>query len=553
MTKQHKVLISDPLADVGVAPLRDAPGLQVDIRTDLTPNTLLETIPAYHALLVRSGTQVTAAVIQAGKQLRVIARAGVGVDNIDVEAATQAGIIVVNAPTGNTVAAAEQTIALLMAVARRLPQADAHLRAGEWQRICFVGVEVRDKVLGLVGLGRVAQEVAQRAQGLNMSVLACDPYITAEFAAQHGVTLTDLDTLLAQADFVSLHVKLTSETRNMIGPDQLRQMKQGAYLINVARGGIVDENALAEVVETGHLAGAALDVFDNEPLAADSPLRHSDRIILTPHLGASTVEAQEQVAVDVALQVLDVLNDKPARYAVNAPIIPPKALELLIPYIDLAERLGNFLQQLGVLSEGQSIKKSADIGMGHKKGADIGIGNVELTAHGAVADHDLAYISAAAIKGLLTDAVEVSVNLVNAKLIAERRGLKFTERKQHQHNLRYEDILTLSATFGHSRWAVRGAILQDEPCIVAINDQWVDFPAQGHMLLTSHTDSPGIVGRIGMVLGQSDVNISFMHVGRHAPRTKAIMVLGIDDPITPEILEQINAIDTINWAITATL
>lgn len=539
MTEPYKVLISDPLADIGIAPLRAASNLHVDIRTDLTPAQLVETIPAYDALLVRSSTQVTADVIRAGKRLRVVARAGVGVDNIDVDAATQAGVIVVNAPTGNTVAAAEHTIAMLMAVARAIPQAHAHVQAGEWKRNRFVGVEVRDKLLGLVGLGRVALEVAQRAQGLNMKVIAYDPYVTPEYAEHHGVTLTELDSLLAQSDFVSLHVKLTPETRNLIGRMQLGQMKKGAYLINVARGGVVDEAAIAELVEAGHLAGAALDVFESEPLAEDSPLRSSPRIILTPHLGASTVEAQEQVAVDVALQVLDVLNDRPARYAVNAPIIPPKALDFLVPYIDLAERMGRFLAQIGVQREGKS--------------AGIGIGDVELMAHGAMAEYDLSYIRAAAIKGLLDDMVEVRINLVNADIIAERRGLKLVERKQPQHKLRYDDLLTLSASFGSHRWTVRGAVIQGEPSIVAIDDLWVDFPAEGHVIITSHTDRPGIVGRLGTVLGQSDVNISFMHVGRHAPRTNAIMVLGTDEAVPPDILMQITNIDAINWAITATL
>ncbi|MFN3334161.1 MAG: hydroxyacid dehydrogenase, partial [Caldilinea sp.] len=307
MTNHYKVLISDSMSDIGLAALRAAPNVEVDVQTNLSPERLIEIIPAYDALLVRSATQVTADVIQAGVKLRVVGRAGVGVDNIDVDAATQAGVVVVNAPTGNVVAAAEHTIAMLMAMARNIPQADAHVRAGQWKRNQFMGVEVRGKTLGTVGLGRVAQEVVRRAQGLGMNVLAFDPYVTAEYANQRGVELADLDTLMTRADFVTLHVPLTPQTRNLINRERLALMQPTARLINVARGGVVDEEALVEAVESGRLAGAALDVYEQEPLPADSPLRRCPNIILSPHLGGSTIEAQEKVAEDVALQVRDVL------------------------------------------------------------------------------------------------------------------------------------------------------------------------------------------------------------------------------------------------------
>lgn len=532
MRVNYKVLVSDSLSESGLKPLRAAEGIHVDVRTNLTPDQLLEAIPDYDALLIRSSTEVTAAVIQAGKKLRVVARAGVGVDNIDVDTATQAGIIVVNAPTGNVVAAAEHTIAMLFAVARHVAQADAHVRAGQWKRSQFMGVEIRNKILGTVGMGRVAQEVARRAQGLGMTVLGYDPYVTADFAAQRGVRLVDLDTLLAQADFLTVHVPLTPQTTNLIDRPQLELMKPTARILNVARGGVVNEAALAEAVETGRIAGAALDVFTEEPLAADSPLRRTNKIVLTPHLGGSTVEAQEQVAEDVALQVIDVLNDRPARYAVNAPIIPPTDLEFLIPYIDLAERMGRFLQQLG---------------------GKWGIGKLEITAHGDLADFDLAYISAAAIKGLLRDVVNIRVNLVNALLMAERRGIDVVERRLHQHEARYDNMLTLRVTSATEKFTVSGSVLQGEPYIIGINDQWVDFPATGHLLLSSHRDRPGIIGRVGTVLGEADINISFMHVGREGPRTDAIMVLGTDEPTPPEILERLTALSHINWLKTVTL
>jgi D-3-phosphoglycerate dehydrogenase len=527
----YRVLVSEPISETGLAPLRLDANIQVDVRPDLTPNELVEIIPGYDALLVRSSTQVTAKVLAAGKKLRVVARAGVGVDNIDLHAATSLGVIVVNAPTGNTVAAAEHTIALLMALARNVPQADAHVRAGQWKRGQFMGVEVRNKVLGAIGLGRVAQEVVRRAQGLGMSVIGYDPYVTEEYAEQRGVRLADLDTIFAEADFITVHVPLNAQTRGLIGAEQIRKMKRGVRILNVARGGVIDEQALVEAVEAGMVAGAALDVFDEEPLPADSPLRRSSKIILTPHLGGSTVEAQEQVAEDVATQVVDVLNDRPARYAVNAPIIPPRDLERLVPYIDLAERMGRFMKQLG----------------GH------GVSDVEVTVHGELVSFDMAYINAAFIKGLLSGITEERVNLVNANLMAERRGMNLIERKKHEHDAPYENMLTLRGAIGAERWTVRGAILLNEPHIVAVNELWVDFPAMGHILLTSHQDRPGIIGRVGTLLGKNDINISFMHVGRRGPRTNAIMALGTDEMTPPELVAEMSTWADIIWLKAITL
>lgn len=525
MGNLHKVLVADELSDAGLAPLLAEPSIQVDQRSDITHEQLLGVIGEYDALLVRSRTKVTAPVLQAGTKLRVVARAGVGVDNIDISAATQAGVIVVNAPTGNVVAAAEHTVAMLMAMARQIPQADAHVRSGAWKRSAFVGVEVRDKILGMVGMGRIAQEVASRAQGLGMAVFAYDPYVTKEYADQRGVTLLPLDELLANADFLTVHVPLTDETRDLIDAAALRTMKKGARVLNVARGGIINEADLVAAIQSGHIAGAAIDVFVDEPLADENPLRCCPEIILTPHLGGSTVEAQEKVAVDVAVQVVDVLMDRPARYAVNAPIIPPKDLDFLVPYIDLGERMGRLVRQL----------------------EDQGISRVELTAHGRLADFDLAYVRAAAIKGLLTGVVEDRVNLVNANLLAERRGMNLMERRQRQHEHPYESMVTLRATSGERRWTVRGAMLQGVPSIVDINDMWVDFPAEGNLLLTYHTDKPGIIGRVGTILGQGDINISFMHVGRRGPRQEAIMVLGTDEPVPVSHQDHIRRVDDVMW------
>lgn len=525
MNPRFRILVSDKLAESGLVPLNEAPNVDVDVRTELTPDQLIEVIPQYDALLVRSSTQVTAPLLRAGSRLQVVARAGIGVDNIDLDAATQCGVIVVNAPTGNVVAAAEHTIAMLMSLARNIPQANQHVQEGRWQRAAFVGVEVRDKVLGVIGFGRIAREVAERGAGLGMQVIAYDPYVSADFAAQRGVEMVSLDDLVTRCDFLTVHVPLSDSTRHIINRARLAQMKKGARLLNVARGGIIEEAALAEAITSGHIAGAAIDVFEEEPLAADSPLRNNPRIILTPHLGGSTVEAQEKVAEDVAVQVLDVLAGRPARYAVNAPILPPKALNALTPYVDLAERMGRFLRQL----DGQ------------------GIDQLEVTAHGPIAEHDLAYVKAGAIKGVLTGIVADRVNLVNAELLARQQGMSVMERKVINHHERYESMLTLRMTNGRQTRTVRGAFVREEPLIVAIDDLWVDFPASGYLLLGSHNDRPGLIGQVGTLLGRSDINISFMHVGRRAPRGEAIMVLGTDEPVPAPISAELSQLPNIRW------
>ena len=524
MSDTFHVLVSDKLSQRGLQPLLDAEGICVDILTDLAPAELHGIIPKYHALLVRSSTQVSADLIRAGKRLQAVGRAGTGVDNIDVEAATRAGVIVVNTPTANTVAAAEHTIAMLMALARNLPQADRHVRGGAWNRGDFVGTEVRDKTLGIIGLGRIAQEVLQFAHSLGMQVLAYDPFVSEEYAAQRGATLLSLDDLLPQVDFLTVHVPLTEATYHMIDARRLQQLKRGARVLNVARGGIIDEEALAAAIESGHVAGAALDVFEKEPLTQDSPLRDNERIILTPHLGASTVEAMERVAKDVSVQVVDVLHGRPARYAVNAPILPPAALSTMIPFIDLAERMGRMIRQID----------------------EQGIKRLEITGHGPVAAFDMAYVVASAIRGVFADTVEARVNLVNAELMARQRGIEVVQRKLPEHD-RYESMLTLRLTSARGTNSVVGTILLDEPTFVAINDLWVEFPATGNLLLTSHTDRPGIIGKVGTLLGHSDVNISFMHVGRRTPRGEAIMVLGTDEPAPALVLRKLAEIQDIRW------
>ncbi|MCO6449731.1 MAG: phosphoglycerate dehydrogenase [Caldilineales bacterium] len=517
------VLVSDPLAESGLEMLRQA-GLQVDVRTSLSPAELIEAIPAYDALIVRSGTQVTADVLRAAHKMRVIARAGVGVDNVDVPAATRHGIIVANAPTGNVAAAAEHAVALMFALARHIPAAHASMAKGEWDRKSFLGIELRDKTLGLLGLGRVASHVARRAIGLDMQVIAYDPYVSAEFASNLGVELAPLDRVLAASDFISIHLPLTDQTRSLLNAERFGLCKKGVRIVNTSRGGVIDDIALAEALETGRVAGAALDVFGEEPPAADWLLRGHPGLIHTPHIGGSTSEAQDQVAIDAVAQVIDVLAGRPARYAVNAPLIPVSDVEIVAPYVDLVETLGRFLTQFQPMH----------------------IQEIELKVHGPIADYDATILKAAALRGLLANVVEERVNVVNAAIIAEQRGIILSERRQRHHYERFENMITLKVqSKGAERTtftSVRGSVLGGEPYIVAIEDLWVDFLARGHFVLSWHTDQPGIIGAIGTLLGQHDINIAFMHVGRRSPRGEAIMVLNTDEPVPPDLLAEIDRI-----------
>ena len=522
------ILVSDPLAEEGIRILREHG--RVDIRTGLSPVELARIIGDYDALVIRSGTRVTRDVLAAATRLKVIARAGVGVDNIDLDAATEYGVLVVNAPTANTVAAAEHTIALIMALARRVPQAYMSMRGGEWNRKRFIGTEIRGKVLGLIGLGRVASEVARRAQGLEMRLLAYDPYVSEEYARALGVTLLPLEEVLSQADFLSLHLPLTPDTRGFMSRERFALLKKGAYLVNTSRGAVIDEEALLEALDAGTLSGAALDVFSEEPLPPEHPLRQHPRVILTPHIGGSTAEAQARVAVDAARQVVAVLQGQPAPYAVNAPIVPPQSLAFLTPWIALAERLGRFLRQV----------------------SDHPITRLELILSGDLAQHESVYLRAAVLKGLLEGVVDTRVNLVNADRVARRRGIEVVERRETQSE-RFESLLSLHNMSNdlpeeHVVRVVRGALIQGEPTVVAVNDFWVDFPAQGYVLITRHRDQPGIMGRIGTLLGDRDINISYMHLGRRNPRGEAVMVMGVDEPIPEDVLEVIRHMPSTQWA-----
>jgi D-3-phosphoglycerate dehydrogenase len=514
-----RVLVTDAIAEDGLDILSEH--VPVDVMTTLSQDQLAEVIGDYDALVVRSGTQVTARVIETATKLQIIGRAGVGVDNIDVEAATQRGILVVNAPDGNSIAAAEHTIAMMMSMTRHIPRADASLRDGRWDRKKFVGIEVTGKVLGVIGMGRIGREVARRARGLQMRVLAYDPYVSSEQAERLGVEMRELEDVLCEADFITVHVPLTEATRDLIGERELEMVKPTAYLINCARGGIVDEAALHAALENGQLAGAALDVFVSEPPDV-SPLLSNPRVVVTPHLGASTREAQVAVAVDVARQVLDVLNGRPAAHPVNAPLIPPETQAQLVPFCEVAEKLGAFANQL----------------------VDRRLSQVRITYAGQLADMDTGLLRALVIKGLLQEVTEARITLVNANLIARERGLSVTEEKTGDAG-HFANLITLSFADNGQEHVLSGTVMHDLPYMVRIDRYWLDFILRGNQLLIYHRDRPGLIGEVGFITGRADINIAFMAVGRLEARGEALMALTLDEEATPRVLAEIEALNDI--------
>jgi len=506
-----KVLIADPIAQEGIEALRAH--AEVDVRLKMGPDELIAAIGEYDAIVVRSETKVPAEAIEAGRKLQVIGRAGVGVDNIDVKAATSKGIVVVNAPTGNTISAAEHTIAMMLALARQ---------AGEWRRQDFLGCELRNKTLGIVGLGNVGSEVARRAGGLQMRLLGYDPFVSIEYARNIGVDLVSFEDLLRESDFISLHTPLTGSTKGLIGAKELKMVKPTVRIINCARGGIVDEKALYDAVEGGTVAGAAVDVFTEEP-AKDSILFKSDKIIVTPHLAASTAEAQTGAAMDVAEQVIAVLHGEPARYTVNTPLISPETLAVVGPFLAVAQQISRLLYQLG---EGQ-------------------MNIISIKYEGEIANHDTAALKAALLGGLLENISDERINIVNANIIAQQRGLKVTEHKDSNCE-NYGNLITLEVTTSTGIITVAGTLMRGEPHIVRVNSYWIDVvPRGGYFLFSDHRDLPGLIGAVGTILGNSDINISSMQLGRLEPRGRALLVLELDQPVDEEILLKLQALPEI--------
>jgi len=524
-----KVLVSDKIDQAGIDILSQV--AQVDVKTTLSPEELVQIIPEYDALMIRSGTRVTQEIIEAGTQLKIIGRAGVGVDNVDVPAATRKGIVVVNSPEGNTIAAAEHALAMMLSLSRYIPDANQSVKSGEWNRNSFIGVEVYKKNLGIVGLGKIGSHVANVAKAMGMRLLAYDPFISAERAEQLGCRLVEMDLLLQEADYITLHMPKTPETTHLINAEALSQMKPTARIINCARGGIINEADLAEALKNGKIAGAALDVYETEPLG-DSPLKPLGKeVILTPHLGASTTEAQVNVAIDVAEQIRDVLLGLPARSAVNIPGLGPDVLEELRPYMRLAETLGNLVGQLA--------------------GGRVELLNVKL--QGELATNKSQPLVVAALKGLLSQALRERVNYVNASIEAKERGIRVIETRDA--SIRdYAGSLHLEATGSLGEHSVTGALLGDgEIRLTDIDEFPINVPPTQHMLFTLHRDMPGIIGKLGSLLGSFNVNIASMQVGRKIVRGDAVMVLSLDDPLPDGILDEITKVPGIRDAYTVTL
>ncbi|NER23732.1 MAG: phosphoglycerate dehydrogenase [Symploca sp. SIO1C2] len=525
-----KVLVSDSINQAGIDILSQV--AQVDIKTNLKPEELAGIIPEYDALMIRSGTRVTQEIIEAGKQLKIIGRAGVGVDNVDVAAATRQGIVVVNSPEGNTIAAAEHALAMMLSLSRHIPHANESVKSNKWDRKRFIGTEVYKKTLGVVGLGKIGSHVATAAQAMGMKLLAYDPFISVERAEQLGCRLVEMDLLLRESDYITLHIPKTAETAHLINAEALAKMKPGARIINCARGGIIDEEALAEALKEGKIAGAALDVFESEPLGESSLRSLEKEVILTPHLGASTEEAQVNVAIDVAEQIRDVLLGLSARSAVNIPGLSPNVLETLKPYMQLAETLGNLVGQLA--------------------GGRIEVLNVRL--QGELATNNSQPLVVASLKGLLSQPLRERVNYVNASIEAKERGIRVIETRDASIQDYSGGSLHLSAKGSLGEHSVTGALLSDgEIHVTSIDEFPINVPPSNHMLFTLHRDMPGIIGKIGSLLGSFNVNIASMQVGRKIVRGDAVMVLSIDDPLPDGILEEIMKVSGIRDAYTVTL
>ncbi|WP_320667070.1 phosphoglycerate dehydrogenase [Prochlorococcus sp. MIT 1307] len=526
-----KVLVSDPIDQAGIDILSQV--ADVDQIIGLTIDDLKQIIGQYDGLMIRSGTQVTSDVVQAAENLRIIGRAGVGVDNVDVPAATQRGILVVNSPGGNTIAAAEHALALLLSLSRHVAQAHASTISGGWDRKKYVGNELYKKVLGVVGLGKIGSHVAKVAIAMGMEVIAFDPFISADRAQKMQVKLMPIQNLFEKADYVTLHLPRTPDTENLVDANLLSSMKSTARLVNCARGGIIDESALAEAINKGVIAGAALDVYATEPLSKESPLLSVDeRLILTPHLGASTAEAQENVAIDVAEQIRDVLLGLPARSAVNIPGLNADLMERLKPHLQLGETLGLLSSQL---SGGQ-------------------VNSLEVRLQGDFAQHPSQPIVVATLKGLLTTALGERINYVNSSLEAKARGIHVLEVKDESSRDFALGSLQITTKGDCGSHIVTGTVLADGDLrITSIDEFPVNVSPSQHMLFTRHRDMPGIIGQLGSLLGEHNVNIASMQVGRKIVRGDAVMVLSIDDPIPSELLISIHSIEGIKEAYPVTL
>lgn len=512
-----KILISDSMSNKAVEILKATPGITVDVITNLKPEELKAKIKDYHGLVVRSATKATAEIIDAAENLKVIGRAGTGVDNVDMNAATKKGIVVMNTPGGNTVTTAEHAVAMMMALSRKIPQATASMKRGEWEKKKFEGTEVTGKTLGILGVGNIGSVVASRALGLRMNVIAYDPFISNEAADKIGISLVTMDELFKKSDFISIHVPLTNETKNIVNAEAFQKMKKGVKIINCARGGIVSEKDLAEAIKAKIVSGAAFDVFEKEPPAADNPLLQLEEVILTPHLGASTFEAQENVAIAIAEQIADYLTTGTIRNAVNVPSIPAELLVSLGAYITLGEKLGSF--------QGQILQG--------------GIEEITVEYSGEVVSYDVAPITIACIKGLLDKVLDTYVNFVNAPFVAKERGIKVVEVKSSRPT-DFASSITIKVRTKDAENIVEGALFgKKEPRIVRIDKFFLDAVPEGYLLLLQNEDKPGVIGNVGTLLAANNVNIARLHLGRQSIGGEAVSVWSVDTPLSKGLIDKV--------------
>jgi D-3-phosphoglycerate dehydrogenase / 2-oxoglutarate reductase len=517
-----KILISDNLSKQGVEILQKG-GLTVEVKTKMTKEELLREIKRYDGLIVRSGTKVTADVLGVADKLRIIGRAGSGLDNVDIVTATKRGIVVMNTPGGNTVTTAEHTLAMIFALVRKIPQATASMKDGKWEKERFMGTELYNKNLGIVGMGQIGSHLAKLAQGVLMNVIAYDPYLAEDQARKMGVEMMTLAELFRRADIITVHTPLTPETKNIINSETIATMKDGVKIINCARGGIINEKDLVVALKTGKVAGAAFDVFEEEPIKADHPLLSLENFIGTPHIGASTTEAQENVAIGIAEQIVDYLTKGIARGAVNVPSVPADLLPRLQPYITLAEKLGSLQSQL---YEG-------------------GIEGVTIEYKGEVAGVNVAPLTIAALKGLLTPILEETVNYVNAPVIARERGIEVKEVKSSDAG-DFTSLISLQVEAGKKTSRIAGALYsRRDPRIVQLDSFRVEIVPDGHMLFILNNDQPGVIGDVGQVLGKHGINIARMQCSREEKGGQALLILGLDAPLNADTLRAITTVKNI--------
>ncbi|MFA5038269.1 MAG: phosphoglycerate dehydrogenase [Candidatus Omnitrophota bacterium] len=526
-----KILVSDALSQEGLEILKSSKDFVVDEKTGLKPDELKAIVGNYDALIVRSATKVTADVIEAGRKLKLIGRAGVGLDNVDLAAATAKGIIVMNTPAGNTISTAEHTMSMIMALSRNIAPADQSMKKSEWKRKDFMGVELYNKTIGIVGLGRIGMEVAKRSLSFGMRVKAYDPFLSKEVAEKMGVELVGLEDIYKSADYITVHVPLTEETKDMISEKQLALMKEGVRIINCARGGIVNEEALARALESGKVAGAAFDVYREEP-PKDCPLvKFGKNVVLTPHLGASTEEAQVNVAIEIAHQISDALTGKGIRNAANYPSVDPETYHALQPYINLCEKLGSFTSQIsqGALTE------------------------VNVTYSGEIAGHDTAPLTMALMKGLLSPMLQDTVNFINSMALAKDRGIRVTELKSRQSE-EFVTLVSLEIRTDKETHRIAGTLLsKTEPRLVKVDEFYVEALPAGCMLIMHNWDKPGIIGNLGKLMGEHNINIAAMSFGREKQGGRAMSVLNVDSCVSADLLAKVKALPHILSAKTVTL